>query len=160
MKHDACCPAPMCAADLEAVSALEAQLQAAPWSRRNFADALAGDCYVCRVLRQPETAGLCAYAVVFLVLDEAHLLVLGVAPPMQRRGLATALLQTLMQEVRTHGAQTMLLEVRRSNVAAQALYRRLGFVDLHWRRGFYPAASADEKREDALVMACALEAAP
>ena len=44
-----------------------------------------------------------------------------------------------------------LLEVRRDNAAAQALYRSRGFEVVAERRGYY------DDGEDALVMRCALE---
>jgi ribosomal-protein-alanine N-acetyltransferase len=45
------------------------------------------------------------------------------------------------------GAQRMTLEVRASNEAAQALYRRFGFVDVGRRPRYYT-----DDNEDALIM--------
>ena len=138
----------MTLADVPAVAALEARLQAFPWTEGNFRDALDSG-YDCRVW--PDAAGAVrAYAVVLYVLDEAHLLTLGVAPEAQRQGMGSAVMNHMMLAAFTHGAAQMFLEVRVSNLAARALYEKLGFQFLSLRRRYYPAA--DGAREDAVVM--------
>jgi ribosomal-protein-alanine N-acetyltransferase len=42
------------------------------------------------------------------------------------------------------------LEVRQSNQRAREVYRRYGFTQVGWRRGYYPAAGG--QREDACVL--------
>jgi len=54
----------------------------------------------------------------------------------------------------------MILEVRRSNLAAGALYRKLGFGEIGVRRGYYPkntGRAENSEREDAIVMECKLK---
>jgi ribosomal-protein-alanine N-acetyltransferase len=53
------------------------------------------------------------------------------------------------------GASNMFLEVRPSNEAAQALYRRFGFRKVATRRDYYPAHHG--RREDALVLSLELK---
>jgi ribosomal-protein-alanine N-acetyltransferase len=55
---------------------------------------------------------------------------------------------------RLRGAQTLFLEVRRTNTVARALYRSFGFEEIGIRRDYYPAARG---REDARVLALDLE---
>ncbi|WP_026640304.1 bifunctional tRNA (adenosine(37)-N6)-threonylcarbamoyltransferase complex dimerization subunit type 1 TsaB/ribosomal protein alanine acetyltransferase RimI [Bordetella petrii] len=139
--------APMTEADLDEVAALEAQVQAFPWTRGNFADALAAG-YETRVLRvDGELAGFC---VAMLAPDVAHLLVIAVARSRHRQGLGAMLLDWCVQCARERGLPAVLLEVRPSNQAALAFYERQGFRRIGMRRGYYPAAHG--KREDALVM--------
>lgn len=142
--------APMSADDLDWVCAQEAALQPHPWTRGNFADALAAgnEAWLMRVEGEPV-----AYAVVLRVLDEAHLLGIGVALSAQRRGHGRRLLQHLCEHAAKEGAGSFFLEVRVSNDAAQALYRDMGFDEIGRRRGYYPAADG---REDAIVMRRAL----
>src|SRR5690606_27599697 len=86
--------APMTEADLDEVAALEAQVQAFPWTRGNFADALAAG-YETRVLRvDGELAGFC---VAMLAPDVAHLLVIAVARSRHRQGLGAMLLDWCVQ---------------------------------------------------------------
>lgn len=139
--------APMTAADLDEVVALEAEVQAFPWTRGNFADALASG-YQARILRQDgRLAGFC---VLMLAPDVAHLLVIAVARPHHRQGLGSRLMEWCEQCAREHGLPGILLEVRPSNQTALAFYERHGFLRIGVRKGYYPAGRG--QREDALLM--------
>ena len=83
------------------------------------------------------------------VLDEAHLLDIGIVAALQGRGLAMRFLDWLAEGAKARGACDFYLEVRPSNAAALRLYARSGFVEIGRRRGYYPAADG---REDAIVM--------
>ena len=139
--------APMQAEEVEAVLAVENRAYPFPWSRANFADSLSSgySAWTCRIGGE-----LIGYAVMMLVLDEAHLLNLTVAPEWQRAGYGSLIMHHLFGIARHHGAKRMFLEVRPSNGSGQALYRRLGFETIGRRRGYYPAGAG---REDAVVMA-------
>lgn len=73
---------------------------------------------------------------------EREILNIAVAPRFRRIGIATALLQHELQSEVTH-----FLEVRESNVAAQALYRKLGFSEIGRRPKYY-----EKPEETAIVM--------
>lgn len=79
-------------------------------------------------------------------LDEVHVLDIAVAAAMRRRGIGQRLLTELIRQERADGADGVTLEVRRSNVAAIALYRRLGFTVEGERPRYYPDG------EDALLL--------
>jgi ribosomal-protein-alanine N-acetyltransferase len=93
------------------------------------------------------------YAIMMMVLDEAHLLNVSIAKKFQGRGLGSSLLDYLIEVARGHGGQTMFLEVRPSNKAAIGLYEKFGFNEFSVRKGYYPAANG---REDAILMGLAL----
>jgi ribosomal-protein-alanine N-acetyltransferase len=88
-----------------------------------------------------------------LVLDEAHLLNLTVAPAYQGQGYGRALLDFIAHQARSYRAGSLLLEVRPSNHRALHIYQRYGFAAIGTRRGYYPAHNT---REDAIVMRVAL----
>lgn len=138
--------APMTAIDLDAVAAAEIPLYEFPWTRTNFSDSLAAG-YSAWVMRVGQD--LVGYAVMMLVIDEAHILNLSIAREWQRQGNGMRLLDFLIHTARLARVQTLFLEVRPSNSAARALYGRRGFRQIGVRRGYYPAAWG---REDALVM--------
>jgi [ribosomal protein S18]-alanine N-acetyltransferase len=140
--------APMAAADLDAVLAIERAAYTHPWTRGNFADSLRAH-YDCRTWRQG--GELLGYFVLLAAAGEAHLLNLSIAPAWQRRGHGSALLKEAMRAAREHGAKNIFLEVRPSNLAGKALYERFGFRKIALRRGYYPAQGG---REDALVLSC------
>lgn len=137
---------PMRDTDLDRVADIEAQLHHSPWTRGNFADSLTAG-HSCWVVEEED--GLCAYGVLMMGVEEAHLLNITVAIASQRRGIGRALLGFLEGRSRDFGAQAILLEVRPSNVEARALYRAAGFREHAVRRNYYPAAHG---REDALLM--------
>lgn len=136
---------PMNEHDLDSVAALEASLQAFPWSRGNFADSLTAghSVWVCRL-----GGDLIGFSVVMSVLDEAHLLNIGVCQRYQGQGYGARLLRHAMECARLGGANKLFLEVRPSNERAVDLYHHFGFRQIGLRKGYYPAAIG---REDGLV---------
>jgi tRNA threonylcarbamoyladenosine biosynthesis protein TsaB len=140
-------PQPMTQADLEEVVALEAQVQAFPWTRGNFADALASGYGAWTLRREGKLAGFC---VLMYAPDVAHLLVIAVARDLHRQGLGGVLLDWCEQQARERGLEGLLLEVRPSNGSAISFYTGHGYLQIGVRRGYYPAANGS--REDAIVM--------
>ena len=59
------------------------------------------------------------------------------------------MMESLIEEARDRKITSVFLEVRPSNSAAIALYRKLGFNELGIRKDYYPAK---EGREDALML--------
>ncbi len=136
----------MTADDLDAVEVIEQAVYSHPWTRGNFADSLDAG-YHCWIMDCG--SGVAGYSVVMIAAGEAHLLNLSIALPQQRRGLGSKLLRFVIKLARDHGAQTVYLEVRVSNIAGRALYARHGFAEIGMRRGYYPAGAL---REDAVTM--------
>jgi len=89
---------------------------------------------------------LVGYAGLMVVPDSAHITNVAVEPAQHRHAIATRLMLTLARESIKLGCPAMTLEVRVSNTAAQALYRRFGFAPAGIRARYY------EGTEDALVM--------
>ena len=141
---------PMMQADVDDVLCIEQAVQAYPWTRGNFTDALNSG-YLCRV---DDAAGeICGYAILMPLPEQAELLNIGVAAGRQRKGAGRALLREMLELARDRKMKRVFLEVRPSNVAATALYRSVGFAGIGVRQGYYQNANGGE---DALVMACDL----
>jgi ribosomal-protein-alanine N-acetyltransferase len=77
---------------------------------------------------------------------DAEVLTLAVAPHARRQGVARTLLSAAMTEARVRGATVLFLEVATANVAAQALYREAGLIEVARRRRYYADGS------DAIVL--------
>jgi ribosomal-protein-alanine N-acetyltransferase len=132
--------------DIEPVMEIEQRIHSHPWTHGNFIDALESG-YIGRVAElDGEMVG---YAVLMPAMDEAHLLNIGIDTGHQGRSLGGELLQQMLGLARTAGIRRIILEVRPSNTAAMALYRKGGFREIGVRRGYYAAAAG---REDAIVM--------
>ena len=141
--------------DLDAIMQIESTIYSHPWTRGNFSDSLNSG-YSAWVLKADQK--MIGYALLMMVLDEAHLLNLSVAKQQQKQGLGRYLLQHMLQIAKNHKAANMFLEVRPSNISAIALYEKLGFCEIAVRRGYYSADPAKFKsgREDAILMGLVL----
>lgn len=147
--------APMRLDEVDEMMAVERSVYSYPWTRGNVVDSLVAG-HLAEVLRSVE-GELLGYFIAMPGADEMHLLNLAVAPAHQRRGHARHMLDALVHHARERGVRTLWLEVRDSNVRAQSLYRRYGFVAVGRRRGYYPAAAG--RREDAVLMSLSLDTA-
>lgn len=136
----------MTLADVDTVLAIECQVHQHPWTRTNFIDALENN-YVCKVYKVANE--LAGYAVLMPAPDEMSLLDISIASPYQRKGLGNKLLGELLALARSMKFERMILEVRVSNVAANALYQKAEFKQIGVRRDYYPNENG---REDAVVM--------
>jgi ribosomal-protein-alanine N-acetyltransferase len=120
--------------DLEAVVAMEAANQPAPWSEGVFRDELAAEN---RVYLAADEDGVVGFGGVMLVGDEAHVTNLLVDREWRRRGIGLELMRALIDEAVAEGARHITLEVRSENDAARRLYARLGLAPVGMRKGYY-----------------------
>ena len=75
-----------------------------------------------------------------------HVISLAVRPSWRRHGIGKLLLSSLLCYFGKHNVPRVYLEVRRSNSAAAALYKRYGFKEAGVITNYYPDC------EDAIVM--------
>lgn len=95
--------------------------------------------YAVAVARANDGMGddLAGFAVMQFHDERAHLALLAVVPRWQRRGVATALLDWLVDCARVAGCATVHVELRERNTAAYALYRRAQFAPTLRVEGYY-----------------------
>jgi ribosomal-protein-alanine N-acetyltransferase len=93
------------------------------------------------------------YLVSWHVADELHVLQVAASPSDRRRGFGRALVLRALEYAASERVRLVLLEVRRSNHAAIALYRRVGFAAVNVRRAYY------DNGEDAVEMLAELDPA-
>jgi ribosomal-protein-alanine N-acetyltransferase len=130
--------------DLRAVAAIEDASFAAPWRPDSYARAVADAHHNFFVA---ESDGrLVGYAGLWVEGSQAHIAKVAVRDGCRRQGIGSALLDHLLGHARRLGLTDAYLEVRRSNLGAQDLYRRFGF---RFER-VQPNAYANDG-EDALV---------
>ena len=141
---------PMVESDIDAIMEIEPSIYSHPWSRGNFSDSLVSGYSAWVLLDGAEIIG---YALMMMVLDEAHLLNLSITRAYQKQGLGRLLLEHMIAIAKRQNAANMFLEVRPSNISAIALYENIGFNEMAIRRGYYPAHNG---REDAVLMGLAL----
>jgi ribosomal-protein-alanine N-acetyltransferase len=128
----------------QALAAIHAEAFDAPWSAEAFAALLAQP----GVMLEAASDG---FVIVQAAADEAEILTLAVRPAARRNGVATALVETAARRAALVGADRLFLEVAEDNLAARALYARLGFEPVGRRPLYY--ARANGPAVDALLLA-------
>ena len=131
--------------DVDAVHAIEAASFSTPWSRDAFEKEVTENACA-RYLVLKEDGVPVAFAGMWLVIDEGHVMNIAVRPDRRGLGYGKKVTQALIQLAADTGMTLMTLECRRSNTVAQRMYHSLGFVDVGYRKRYY------ENDEDALIM--------
>lgn len=136
----------MTLADAPGVHAIEQTTFPVPWSLHDFEKEMTVN-RCARYMVAEREGRIIAFAGAWIVLDEAHVTKIAVAADCRRQGVGRAVTQALVQYAANLGVQYMTLEVRRSNEAAQQLYKQLGFVSVGVRKRYYA-----DNGEDAYLM--------
>lgn len=134
-------------ADLDAVEEIERLSFPSPWARAAFADELDRPWAHLELLWEPTCGRVVAFCNYWVVAGELQILNVAVRPDERRRGHAQRLLDHMVAVARAADLRVLSLEVRVSNAAAVALYRKLGFREVGRRPRYYA-----DNGEDALLM--------
>jgi ribosomal-protein-alanine N-acetyltransferase len=134
--------------DLDRVMAIADGSRGAPrWPRDVYVNALNPEAAVRLALVAEDAADeIVGFAVTVLIPPQAELETIAVAPSARRKGIGSRLVLEMIAELKETRITEVMLEVRESNRAAQALYSSLGFVEMGRRRGYYA-----DPEEDALL---------
>ncbi|MEO8556420.1 MAG: ribosomal protein S18-alanine N-acetyltransferase [Actinomycetota bacterium] len=129
--------------DIPVLVELELELFAGDaWSDQSWWAELAGRPRRSYVVGE-QGGALAGYAGVDRGGEIADVMTIAVAPPAQGKGLGAVLLDWLISEARRGGAESLMLEVRADNVAAQRLYTKAGFAMTSVRRRYFQPSDVD-----------------
>lgn len=124
--------------DVLAVAELErANLGDDAWSPGLVEEGIVGNLPTIHYLVAEVEGSVVGHATASIVADIAELQRIAVDPPHRRTGLASALLDAVVDLARAEGADRLLLEVREDNAGALAFYAARGFVEVDRRRRYY-----------------------
>lgn len=129
----------------QAVHGLLCECFATPWSLDSVRELLDSPCGECFGIFDDDL--LVGYVALEWVLDEGSLTDLAVKPTYRRRGLASLLMEKLLESACGKKLSFVTLEVRASNTPAIDLYRIFGFKEVGRRPDYYRSPT-----EDALLM--------
>ncbi len=135
------------APDLDQVLEIERLSFRTPWQRPAFESEMAHTWSRLEVVRDTDTGRILAFADYWLVADEIHILNIATHPQARRQGHGAQLLRHIVEQARSASFKGIDLEVRRSNLAAQALYASHGFQVEGMRPRYY-----EDNDEDAILM--------
>ena len=136
---------PMNESHVTQVAALEQVCFSDPCSEKSVASELTNGLSLWLVAMEGEA--LAGYVGSQSVLGESDMMNVAVDPAFRRRGIARALVTSLVEELAKAGNHSLTLEVRASNTPAIGLYEKLGFRQIGRRKNYYR-----NPREDALIL--------
>ena len=90
---------------------------------------------------------IAGYCGCYGVAGEGYIYNVAVGKNYRRQGIGFRLLQDLIEAAKSRGIESLTLEVRKSNLPAIKLYKKLGFVEAGIRKDFYT-----KPLEDAIIM--------
>ena len=137
---------PMNADHLEELERLERICFSRPWSKRMLGEELENQC-AAFLVAEDENGTVLGYAGLLVMLDEGYITNVAVFPEYRRLGVAAKIIDVYMNFAAANDLAFLTLEVRPSNEAAIALYRRFGFEEVGRRKNYY-----DLPKEDALIL--------
>lgn len=117
-----------------------------PWSRSSITQEICENksaLYLCATVGGKAVG----YAGMWHICDEGHITNIAVHPEYRRNRIGSALMEALLNTARERGVRALTLEVKRSNCNAQGLYRKYGFAEEGFRKGYYA-----DNNEDAIIM--------
>jgi len=142
---------PMELQDVEQVYAIDVLSFSLPWSERSYRFELTENDnshpWVAEAVNAQGERQVVGMIVVWFIIDELHIATIATHPAFRRLNIARRLLANALVEGAALGAEKAFLEVRRNNLAAQALYQSFGFVVTGVRPRYYL-----DTQEDALLM--------
>lgn len=122
--------------DLAEVLAIQDELKFQEWKESHFQAEI--DNVLFSLPFVLENGKILAYAVMQIQADEAELCTIAVRASFQGLGLGSLLLESLQEILVQRKVNACFLEVRASNLGAQALYHKTGFVFIGTRKKYYP----------------------
>jgi len=133
------------ALDVPALARLEnTQPWCAHWSEKGWKEEIIQPASVIWCAQTEEN--IVAFCALRMAAGFGEILNVAVHPAYCRQGIASALLQQALSQLRAQGGEQLTLEVNEHNQAAISLYRKLGFCPVGRREKFYNA------QDDALIM--------
>ena len=116
-----------------------------PWSKESFENELKNNLAMYLVAKVEDKA--VGYVGVWKIFDEGHITNVAVHPDYRGQGIGKSLISELLYLCEKEGINSLTLEVRKSNIVAQSLYKSFGFVEEGIRKGYY-----SDNNEDAIIM--------
>lgn len=132
--------------DLDEVLSIELANYPVAWSKGVMKDCIKAG-YQCITMKQFDK--IVGYAFLMVNYDESHLLNMCIDHSVQSQGLGRKLLKYLENICLYNQSRIFLLEVRKSNPVAYALYKSFDFKEIGIRKNYYRTIDG---REDAIVM--------
>lgn len=128
-----------------AVQKISALSFVTPWSKESIEKELENKlAHYLVAVKEGITIG---FGGIWFILGEGHITNIAVHPEFRGVGTGDILLQALISLCKREGITSMTLEVRASNIIAQNLYKKHGFIQEGIRKNYY-----SDTKEDGIIM--------
>ena len=134
------------AEQVDLLGELHARAFVKAWSANEIAKLMENAAVFALIARGAEAQG---FVLAWAGAGDAELLTVAVAPEARRKGVGASLVTSAGVAALVRGAASMHLEVAEDNVAARALYAKLGFEEAGRRHAYYAGEGGSV---DAIVM--------
>lgn len=116
-----------------------------PWSEHSFVQEITRTWTEVTIAYSPQNPGeILGYCSLFLSASlQSDIHTIAVAPESRGQKIGTFLLNHMQYQAKQHGSIEMLLEVRKDNAAAIALYEQHGFQQINVRKNYYESDNMD-----------------
>jgi len=132
--------------DIENVVVVENECFSIPWSKNSFIRELTENEIALYLVAKVENVAV-GYIGVWRIQNEGHITNIAVHPDYRGQGIGSMLVSELLSLCSEEGINAFTLEVRRSNIIAQNLYKKFQFAECGTRKGYYA-----DTNEDAILM--------
>jgi len=132
--------------DIDEVMEVEKSSFAEPWPKEIFAQEVSKNDYAYYFVAQLNNKVI-GYAGMWVVIDDAQITNIAIIPQYRGLKIGEKLFEYVCQQAMRMSVERLSLEVRVSNIIAQGMYRKFGFVPGGIRKNYYT-----DNQEDAIVM--------
>ena len=132
--------------DLNEIYAIEQENEVQLWSTKNFKDSILAKHFFKIFIFNENIVG---FIVARLIQHECEILNVGVTKTMQKKQVASKLMDELIGECNNKNIKHIFLEVRTSNIPAINLYKKFYFNEIGVRPNYYLLKKG---HEDAIIM--------
>lgn len=135
----------MKAQDIEEIVNIEKECFSLPWSFQSLMNEIKNNnAYFVVAIKENK---IVAYAGMHCTMGDCFITNVAVKSENRRNGIGKGLLNHLVKYAKEKDYNFVTLEVRKSNIAAQSLYKKFDFKEIGFRKNFYT-----NPKEDAIIM--------
>ena len=121
--------------DISRIEEIERACFSDPWTRTDLEGVVKFSCY--QSFLAEEGGQVCGYGCMIALFETAEIANVAVDIPFRKRGIGRKILLAMHEKAKQLGASEALLEVRKSNAAAIALYESEGYIPYGIREKYY-----------------------
>ena len=133
------------ALDVSGAFEIETEVTPNPWKERYFQAELENPLSFFYVAEEDSFGGIVGFIVFWLIDEQMELHNIAVSGAAQRKGVANALMNLMMNIASECEVREIFLEVRASNQAAISLYEKFGFISVGVRKNYYSRPGEDAR---------------